>query len=72
MTQLSILTMRWGHIASISDDTNTFSYDAYDANGNRLSQNINVNMLPLCLNTSVHGNPTTWGSGLWSVAGSGC
>ena len=61
-----------GRVSTVSYDTGVIVIYTYDANGNRLSQVINVNTLPLCLGTTAHGNPITWGAGLWSVAASGC
>src|ERR1700722_7288038 len=61
-----------GRVSSASYDTNVIVYYSYDANGNRTQQVINVNTLPLCFDSSVHGNPTAWGEGLWSTAASGC
>lgn len=61
-----------GRILTASYDTGVIVIYTYDANGNRTSQVINVNTKPLCLGTSAHGNPTTWGGGQWSTAASGC
>jgi YD repeat-containing protein len=63
-----------GRVLTASYDTNVFVYYTYDANGNRLSQVINVNTLPLCLGTSAQTppNPITWGAGLWSTFATGC
>ena len=44
----------------------------YDVNGNIQTQAVTVLTQPLCLKTSAHGNPTTWGAGLLSAAGAGC
>lgn len=61
-----------GRILTANYDTGVFVSYTYDANGNRTQQVINVNTNPLCLGTSAHGNPTTWGAGLWSATASGC
>jgi YD repeat-containing protein len=61
-----------GRVTTVSYDTGIIIIYTYDANGNRTQQVINVNTLPLCLGTSAHSNPTTWGNGLWSTAASGC
>lgn len=59
-------------MVSVTYDTGMIVYYTYDANGNRTSQVINVNTLSLCLGSSAHGNPTSWGAGLWSTAAGGC
>lgn len=61
-----------GRVLTASYDTGVFVYYAYDANGNRTQQVVNVNTKSLCWNSSVQGNPTTWGAGLWATAASGC
>lgn len=61
-----------GRVLTASYDTGVIIIYGYDANGNRTQQVINVNAKPLCFSTSLHGNPTTWGAGLWSTAASGC
>jgi YD repeat-containing protein len=61
-----------GRVSTVSYDSNVIVIYTYDANGNRTSQVINVNTKNLCLGTSAHGNPTQWGTGLWSTAASGC
>jgi len=61
-----------GRVISASYDTNVIVYYAYDPNGNRTQQVINVNTLPLCYGSSQHGNPTTWGAGLWSPSAPNC
>ena len=61
-----------GRISSISYDTGVIVIYTYDSNGNRLAQILNVNTLPLCLGSSAHGNPTTFGAGLLSTAAGGC
>jgi YD repeat-containing protein len=61
-----------GRVTTVSYDTGVIIIYSYDANGNRTAQVININSKSLCLGSSVHSNPTTWGSGLWSVAASGC
>lgn len=61
-----------GRISSISYDTGVIVIYTYDSNGNRLTQVLNVNTLPLCLGSSAHGNPTTFGAGLLSTAAGGC
>lgn len=61
-----------GRVSSISYDTGVIVLYTYDANGNRLTQVVNVNTKNLCLGTSAHGNPITWGAGFWSTAASGC
>ena len=61
-----------GRVSTITYDTGVIVIYTYDANGNRLTQIINVNTLPLCLGSTLHGNPIAWGAGLWSAAASGC
>ncbi len=61
-----------GRVISATYDTNVIVYYNYDANGNRTQQVVNVNTLNLCLNTTMHSNPTTWGAGLFAPAASGC
>jgi YD repeat-containing protein len=61
-----------GRVITASYDTGVIVIYTYDANGNRTAQTINVNTQPLCLGTSAHSNPTTWGAGLWSTSASGC
>jgi YD repeat-containing protein len=61
-----------GRVATASYDTGVIIIYSYDANGNRLSQTVNVNTQNLCLGSSAHGNPTTWGRGLLSTYASGC
>ncbi|MEA1677478.1 RHS repeat domain-containing protein [Nitrospirillum sp. BR 11163] len=55
-----------GRVTSVNYDTGAIVYYFYDANGNRTQQTVNVNTQPLCLNTSAHSNPVTWGAGQWS------
>lgn len=61
-----------GRVTSASYDTGVIVYYTYDANGNRLQQVINVNTQPLCFDSSIHSNPTTWGAGLWSTSAPNC
>ena len=49
-----------GRIATASYDTGVVVIYAYDANGNRLSQTINVNST-----TATWGSSFTWGAALW-------
>lgn len=44
----------------------------YDSNGNRLTQVVNVNTLPLCMHAAPSSNPINWfGYGLFA-ASAGC
>ena len=61
-----------GRVLTASYDTGVIIIYTYDANGNRTQQVINVNTASLCLGSSAHSNPTTWGSGFWSTAATGC
>ncbi len=61
-----------GRVISANYDTGVLIIYSYDAAGNRTQQVINVNTKPLCLGSSAHSNPTTWGAGLWSTYSTGC
>jgi YD repeat-containing protein len=55
-----------GRVASVSYDTGIIIIYTYDANGNRLSQTINVNTVTLTWTATV--NPCSlncWGAALW-------
>ena len=60
-----------GRVTSVNYDTGAIVYYFYDANGNRTQQTVNVTTQPLCLSTSAHSNPVTWGAGQWSQNVSG-
>lgn len=55
-----------GRIATASYDTGVFVIYTYDANGNRLSQTVNVNTAPLqWAATSTPCTSNCWGGALW-------
>jgi YD repeat-containing protein len=59
-----------GRVLSASYDTGVIVIYAYDANGNRTQQTINVNTATLCWNTTTGCSPTSktavWDQGLWN------